>query len=76
MESMAAQRGNANEVKGAHRPEMQSLQANYEKELKSILNKKQYAKYQEDQKQLQTQRRNRSGKEGDTNSRSRRPMEN
>jgi hypothetical protein len=76
MEAIATQRTNANNVKGANRQEMQSLHANYEKELKSILTKKQYAKYEEDRKQLQAQRRNRSGKEGESNSRTRRPLEN
>ena len=55
------------------RAEMQRQHASYEKELKDILNKKQYAKYQEERKQMQARRENRSDRNGEDNDRFRRP---
>jgi len=42
-------------------PEMQRTQANWDKEFKSILSKKQYAKYETDTKGISAQPGNRRG---------------
>ncbi|GEO06107.1 hypothetical protein AAE02nite_37710 [Adhaeribacter aerolatus] len=55
-----------------NREGMKRLHASYDKELKDILNKKQYAKYQEERKQMQAQRENRNNRDGDNNGRFRR----
>jgi periplasmic protein CpxP/Spy len=73
MESLRGQNNQPGERNGNRREEMKNLHASYEKELKGILSKKQYAKYQENQKQMQAQRENRSGRDGDNNRRFRRP---
>ncbi|MBC3539356.1 DUF4890 domain-containing protein [Rufibacter sediminis] len=54
------------------REQMQRLRADWEKEFKSIVNKKQYAQYEADRKQMQANRANRKGKDGARDHQSRR----
>ncbi|KAA3436962.1 DUF4890 domain-containing protein [Rufibacter hautae] len=58
-----AQKGERTQRKEQHQ-QLKSLRADWDKELKDILTKKQYAKYQEDRKQMQANRANRRGKDG------------
>jgi len=73
METLASRNNNSDQRNGNQRQEMKSLKASWEKEFKSIVSKKQYAKYQEDRKQMQAQRANRSGRDGENNTRFRKP---
>ncbi len=59
-----AKGGNRNEQ---GREQLQRLRADWEKELKDILNKKQFEKYQTERKQMQAKRAERSGRGGDFN---------
>jgi len=62
--------GSRNENQGQ---EMKRLRASWEKDLKGILSKKQYAKYEAERKQMQAQRSNRDGQNNDNTARFRRP---
>ncbi|WP_210486005.1 DUF4890 domain-containing protein [Rufibacter aurantiacus] len=59
-----AQKSQRTERNDQQHQQMKNLRADWEKELKDILTKKQYAKYQEDRKQMQANRANRRGKDG------------
>ena len=69
MESLAGRNNNADQRNGNQRQEMKKLRADWEKEFKGIVSKKQYAKYEEDRKQMQAQRANRSNRQGENNTR-------
>ncbi|PIQ22686.1 MAG: hypothetical protein COW65_01790 [Cytophagales bacterium CG18_big_fil_WC_8_21_14_2_50_42_9] len=71
MESLAS-RNNSGQRNNNQRREMQQLRSSWEKEFKSIVSKKQYAKYEEDRKQMQAQRANRSNRQGENNTHFRR----
>ena len=73
MESLASRNNNSDQRNNNQRQEMQKLRASWEKEFKGIVSKKQYAKYEEDRKQMQAQRANRANRQGENNTRSRRP---
>ncbi|GGK86352.1 hypothetical protein ACD591_18010 [Rufibacter glacialis] len=55
--------------KQQQRQQMQQLQASWDQEFKSIVSSKEYAKYQEERKQMQANRGDRHEKEGGKNGR-------
>jgi len=73
MEALTSRNTNSDKRNNNQRQDMKNLRANWEKEFKSIVSKKQYAKYEEDRKQMQAQRANRSNRQGENNTRFRRP---